>query len=202
MKIIGVTGPSGSGKSLLTYNFAKSGIPTIDADTVYHNMLIPPSECLDALRVVFGDNIFNTDGSLNRTELAKIVFNDQSKLDLLNKTVLGLVLKEIRKQIQLLAQAGAKAVIIDGPTLIESGFHKECDIVVTVISPKEERIRRISHRDCIDEARALERISAQKPDSFYTDVSDFVIINDTDEKTFTEKISELVIALELDMPEL
>ena len=191
MRIIGVTGPSGSGKSLLGKVFAQKGIPTIDADQVYHSMLIPPSPCLDAIRAAFGDYVFCDDGCLDRTRLSEIVFNNAEKLELLNHTVLGMVLDEIRRIIRELSGTGASAVIVDAPTLIESGFHKECDIVVTVLAPVGDRVRRISARDGIDTSKASERVSAQKPDSFYTNASHIVIHNDGDEDTFIQKLSEL-----------
>ena len=96
MHIVGITGPSGSGKSLLGNYLISQNIPVIDADEVYHSLLVPPSECLDKLRDAFGDDIFAEDGSLDRTKLATLVFNDKTKLDLLNATVLDVVLKKIR----------------------------------------------------------------------------------------------------------
>ena len=195
MRIIGVTGPSGSGKTILAEFFSRLGIPTINADEVYHSMLTPPSECLDAIRAVFGGDVFFDDGSLNRVALSKIVFCDGQKLELLNKTVLGLVLKEIRKQIHLLSVAGATAVIVDAPTLIESGFNRECHDVIAVLSPKSDRIKRISKRDRIDTAKAEQRVNAQKDDSFYIDAADYVIENNSDKEGFESKLYDLAASL-------
>ena len=64
MKIIGITGPSGSGKSLLCRSLEQNQVFCIDADKVYHSLLIPPSRCLDAIREKFGDGVFLPDGSL------------------------------------------------------------------------------------------------------------------------------------------
>ena len=190
MKIIGVTGPTGSGKTLLTEYFASLDIPTINADELYHSMLIPPSACLDAIREKFGDAVFSEDGELSREKLGKIVFSDKEKLDLLNQTVLGIVLDEIRRKIAILKENGNEFLIIDAPTLIESGFHLECDAVISVIAPKDERIRRISLRDSISLQRATERVRAQKEDSFYADNSHEVIYNDSTESDFILKIKE------------
>ena len=190
MKIIGVTGPTGSGKTLLTEYFASLDITTINADELYHSMLIPPSACLDAIREKFGDSVFSESGELSREKLGKIVFNDKEKLDLLNATVLGIVLDEIRRQIAILKRNGNDFLIIDAPTLIESGFHRECDTVISVIAPKNERIRRISLRDRISVERATERVRAQKEDSFYTENSHEVIYNDSTESDFILKIKE------------
>lgn len=191
MKIIGVTGPSGSGKTVLTKYFDSIGIPTVDADEVYHSMLIPPSKCLDAIRQNFGDGIFLADGTLDRAALGTVVFNDSEKLKLLNSTVLDMVLEKIRNMIADFDQKDYSAVIIDAPTLIESGFNKECDVVVSVIAPMENRIVRISQRDGISEDKARQRVTAQKNDDFYKTHSDFVIFNDGTETDFLTKIKRL-----------
>lgn len=191
MKIIGVTGPSGSGKTVLTKYFDSIGVPTVDADEVYHSMLVPPSECLDAIRSNFGDGVFLPDGSLDRATLGAVVFNDSEKLKLLNSTVLGMVLEKIRNMINDFEKQGHSAVIIDGPTLIESGFNKECNTVVSVIAPIEDRIARISQRDGISEDKARERVTAQKSDDFYKSHSEFVIFNDGDESDFLTEIKIL-----------
>ena len=197
MKIIGITGPTGAGKSLLTSYLREKGIPTIDADRVYHSMLIPPSECLDALRSAFGDGVFCADGSLDRGKLGALVFNSQEKLELLNSTVLNSVLCEIRRIIADLCEDGADTVAIDAPTLIESGFHKECSTVISVLAPTELRLERIIERDGISKESAKLRIKAQKSDGFYIENSDFVLTNDGDTKKFKNEVSRLFEKLDL-----
>lgn len=188
MRIIGITGPSGAGKSLLREHLADIGISVIDADAVYHGLLVPPSECLDALRVSFGDGVLCQDGTLDRRALGKIVFNDKDKLELLNKTVLGYVLDEFRRIIDRLEASGKTCVAIDAPTLIESGFDKECHTVIAVLCPPELRVKRIMARDGISEEAAQTRTNAQKPDEFYIERADIVLNNNGDEEKFSEDI--------------
>ena len=192
MKIIGITGPTGAGKSLLSEYFSEQAIPVIDADEVYHSLLIPPSPCLDALSSAFGKEILRTDGSLDRQALAEIVFHDASKLALLNQTVLGFVLDEIREQIRSLAAKGETAVAIDAPTLIESGFHRECDTVVSVIAPIAERLARIIARDHLSEEKARARIESQPSDDFYRKHSHAVLVNDGDVDRFRKEAAALL----------
>ena len=187
MHIVGITGPSGSGKSLLGKYLSSISLPVINADEVYHSLLIPPSECLDKLHTAFGNDIFANDGSLDRKKLSALVFNDKAKLDLLNSTVLDVVLKETRQIIKQYEDSGASVVFVDAPTLIESGFHKECNTVISVIAPQEIRTQRIIERDNLTKAKAEERIFAQKSDDFYYAHSDFVIINDTTAESFLSK---------------
>lgn len=197
MRIIGITGPTGAGKSLLSQLFQRSNIPTIDADRVYHDMLLPPSECLDALRAAFGEQIFAADGTLDRARLGEIVFSSEEKLELLNKTVLSRVIARIKQMIFEYEKSGYRAVAVDAPTLIESGFDKECDTVISVLSPKEQRTERIMKRDSIDAERAALRVNAQKDDSFYTESSHFVLHNDGERDSFEKAAAELLSSLDL-----
>ena len=195
MHIYGITGPSGAGKSILSEYMTRHGIAHIDADKVYHELLVPPSAALDALRNAFGDKIFTANGVLDRAVLSAIVFHDKKKLTLLNETVLGFVLTEIRRRIASLEKSGFSAVAVDAPTLIESGFHKECDTVISVLSSKELRIERIIERDGLSREKAIERTNAQKPDEFYEEHSDIVLMNDGDLDAFFALLS-------LSLPEL
>ena len=192
MKIIGITGPSGSGKSLLTTRIASMGYPVIDADGVYHSLLAPPSKCLDALREVFGNDIFSPDGTMDRVALAKIVFSDKEKLALLNGTVLPIVLDTIEDMIRELECQGNDKVILDAPTLIESGFYKKCHTVISVLCPKEIRVERIVLRDGISAQKAWERINAQKDDSFYREHSHIVITSDKEAEEFLSEAISLL----------
>ena len=197
MRIIGLTGPSGAGKSQVCKYFKSIGIPVINADEVYHGLLVPPSLCLDALKDAFGKEIFNESGELSRKKLSEIVFSDKEKLELLNKTVLGFVLKRIREMINELENNGSTAVIVDAPTLIESGFHKECDTVISVLCPAHVRIKRIMERDSIDFSAAEARTKAQKSDEFYINHSNEIIINDQSEAELLTKAEDLAKKLSL-----
>lgn len=191
MKIIGVTGPTGAGKSFLCQALAKH-FAVIDADEVYHSLLLPPSDCLTALRAAFGDGIFTVEGSLDRNALAEIVFSDEEKLTLLNRTVLDFVLVKIRTMIASLAKEGHSCVLIDAPTLIESGFHSECDAVIAVLASPELRLSRIIERDTISEEKAQARLSAQKEDEFYRLHADLVLINDGNMDSLTKQAMALL----------
>lgn len=190
MKIIGITGPTGAGKSSLSEYLRSRDIPVIDADRLYHSLLTPPSPCLDALRNAFGEAIFTEGGELNRKRLAEIVFGNEEKLELLNATVLSIVLEESRRLFKNYEAEGKTWAAIDAPTLIESGFHKECDRVVSVICDPDVRLERIMNRDGLDHKSAEARIRAQKPNSFYTEGSHTVIYNDTDKEQFLDKCRE------------
>ena len=183
MKIIGLTGPTGAGKSELCSCLARLGIPSINADKVYHQLLTPPSPCLDALADYFGKKILKSDGTLDRRTLAAIVFADgaDAEHEALNKITHGFVIARIRELIEGYSSASCPAVIADVPLLFESGFDNECDLNVSVLANTLVRIDRIMKRDGLDYAAANARVSAQESDEFYISRSDVVIYNNSDE---------------------
>ena len=198
MKIIGLTGPSGSGKGELCAILAKFGICCIDTDRVYHQLLIPPSDCLNELRDHFGAHVIREDGTLSRPALAKTVFakGAEDKLAALNKITHKYVLGKAREMIADFEKSNCSAVIVDAPALYESGFDKECDFCVAVLADKEIRISRIMARDELSYQAASARINAQKPDSFYTERAKIVIHNDSDRSELLAKAREIISALE------
>ena len=99
MLVIGLTGPSGSGKGWISNLLSRYGIPAIDTDAVYHDLLIPPSPCLSELVENFGEGIIK-DGRLNRQALASIVFSDSAKLKMLNEITHKYILKETDDMLQ------------------------------------------------------------------------------------------------------
>ena len=195
MKIIGLTGPSGAGKTLFSFFLCAKGCPCINADELYHSMLIPPSILLDAIRREFGDEFFNENGELDRKALGKSVFSSKEKLELLNATVLPLVIEKMQKIANDYEKNGAKLLVIDAPTLFEAGYDKSCDITVSILAPENIRVERISERDEISIDDAVLRTNAQKDDSFYYERSDRIIINDSTEDSLKEKANALICEL-------
>ena len=198
MRIIGITGPSGAGKSYLSEYLRKKNIPVVDADETYHSLLVPPSDCLGAIRKAFGDGVIAADGSLDRVALSAVVFGNEDKLALLNRTVLGFVIDKIKSILGEYEAAGYSVGCVDAPTLIESGFYAECDTVISVISDKETRKRRIMERDGISAEAARARVDAQRSDGFYTHLSHIVIENNGDVFEFERKCEEIYSILTVD----
>ena len=195
MKILGLTGQSGAGKTFLSTILQEKGFPCINADELYHSMLIPPSPILDEIRNVFGEEFLLPDGSLNRKRLGAYVFASKERLNLLNETVLPIVTKKIQELADEYEKNGATLLIIDAPTLFESGYDKSCDITVSVIAPSKTRIERIAERDQINSEDAALRTKAQKDDDFYYEHSDYVIVNDKDTASLRRKAERLICAI-------
>ena len=195
MKILGLTGQSGAGKTLFATLLTEKGHPCINADELYHSMLIPPSKILDAIKTNFGEEFLLQNGSLDRKKLGKHVFSSKERLKLLNETVLPIVTEKIAEIADEYERSGATLLIIDAPTLFESGYDKSCDITVSIIASKEARTDRIADRDKISLEDAILRTNAQKDDSFYYEKSDYVIVNDKGLDDLKRKAERLICAM-------
>lgn len=194
MKIIGLTGPSGAGKGFCYSLFSKHDIPCIDTDKVYHDLLAPPSSCVDELVVTFGAEILDQSGTVNRKKLADIVFSDESKskLECLNKITHKFVLEKTKRLIESYEQDNKKAVVVDAPLLFEANFDKFCDFSIAVICDTSIRLKRIMTRDSITEEAALMRINSQNPDDFYTTRAKYTVCNDCDKAALDRRLEGIL----------
>ena len=181
MLTIGLTGPSGAGKGTVARLFARFGVPSIDTDAVYHELLLPPSACLDELVAAFGGKILTPDGNLNRPALAALVFAPEQadRLATLNRITHRHILDRVRTICCEYEAQGVAAVLIDAPVLFESGFDRECDRTLAVLADPSVRLSRIMARDGLSEAAALARMAAQPADDFYISRADVTIYDDT-----------------------
>ncbi len=190
MLTIGLTGPSGAGKGVVSAILAEYGIPSIDTDAVYHELLAPPSACLDELVVRFGASILNEDNTLNRKALAALVFAPGREAELadLNRITHRHILTETRRRLASFEAAGRRAAVVDAPQLFESGFDAECDRILVVLAPYETRLSRILRRDGITKEQAIARLQAAHPDEFFRQRADAVLCNDGDVADLADKL--------------
>ena len=194
MFVIGITGPSGAGKGVLSNILSSLGMLVIDADNVYKDIIAPPSRCLDELVCTFGSEILNIDGSLDRKSLAKLVFGEENhdKLLLLNTITHKYVVQNIRETVEACRLHGEKACVIDAPLLIEAGLCSDCNVTIAVLADKAVRQERIVSRDGIPLEAAMSRINSQKDDEFYTSNTDHTIYNDADIETLKSKVIKIL----------
>ena len=194
---IGICGSSGSGKGYVCKLFSTYGFKWIDTDRVYRDLATPKSKCVMELREYFGDSILNPDGSLNRKELSKSVFegeNSKERLNKLNEITHFHIQIETERIINECEQSGYRGALIDAPVLFESGFDKLCDITICVTAPIELKLKRIVNRDNITEEKARARISNQLSDDVLREKCTYEIDN-SEGADIEKQIAEIIAKL-------
>lgn len=150
MKLIGILGGIGSGKSLVAAELARLGAVILDGDRMGHLVLEEP-EVREALRERWGAGVFREDGSVNRREIANRVFGDtpgaKDELRFLERLTHPRIGERLFSELDRLREEGrAKVAVLDAPVMTKTGWHKRCDRLWFVECPKEERIRRVAAR--------------------------------------------------------
>lgn len=176
---VAVTGGIASGKSLVCRMFEKRGARVVDADEVGRRVVEGRPEVLSRLVQTFGRGILGRDGSLDRRELAKIVFADRGSLERLNTIVHPLLIEEIRRRVAELEREGFEGVIVaDAALIYEWNLVEMFDAIVVVSSGQEVRVKRIRDRDSLEADEALARVRSQFPQEHKIARADFHIAND------------------------
>lgn len=184
--VIGLTGPTGSGKSSASRIAEDFGFQVIDCDKTAREATQKGTEGLKALVSVFGEEILLSDGNLNRKALAALAFKDKLSTDLLNKTILPYI------AVLVIKQASGRNTLLDAPTLFESGINKICNKTVAVLADKDIRLKRIIARDNLTLKEAEIRINAGKDEEFFKENADYVLYNNDDENAFLKRFSDIL----------
>lgn len=180
MKRIGITGPTGAGKTTVLAALEELGAHMIDCDALYHGLLEESAPLRDALAGRFGPGILDGQGKVARKRLGDIVFRDPEALADLNAITHRFIRAEIDRQCGQAERQGCPAVGIDAIALIEGEIGASCDAIVGVLAPRELRIRRIMAREGISEAYAAQRVAAQREDAFFRANCDYILDNGPD----------------------
>ena len=190
MKILGLTGGSGTGKSAACTAFARLGCGVIDADATYRTLCDTCEPMLKEIQNVFGD-VFSTDGKLDRKKLGAIVFADAQKLQQLNAITHPYIRQAARDAFAAYSKRGCLLCIYDAPVLFEGQMETLCDKTCAVLAARNTRIARIVARDAITEEYAALRIDAQKDDAFYRERCDYIVQNDADLDTLYIQVRKI-----------
>ncbi|KAB1064305.1 dephospho-CoA kinase [Salibacter halophilus] len=172
--IVGVTGGIGSGKSTVCRIFQSFGIPIYDADQRAKALYVESDDVKAAVIDLLGEKAYKNDKP-DRDYIAKVVFDDKSKLEKLN----GIIHPAVKKDFENWYHSqNTTYVIKEAAIMIESGSYKQCDKLILVTAPKELRIKRVVERDKVSAEEVEKRMSNQMTDDEKRAFCDYEILND------------------------
>ena len=177
MVVLGITGPTGAGKTTALREVERLGGAVIDCDQVYHSMLASDITLQDELEELFGP-LRGADGAIDRKKLGAIVFEDAEKLRQLNAIAQTATVEKTWALLEEYRSRGRELVAVDAIALLESGLKDLCQATVAVLAPPEVRVERIMAREGISEDYAWARVRAQKPDDYFIGGCDYTLWND------------------------
>lgn len=193
MKVIGLTGGIGSGKSTVLRYFEELGVETFIADEEAKKLMNSNAVLIGEIKTLFGNQAYEN-GELNRGFIASIVFKDKEKLEALNNLVHPIVRQHFQ---QMIKDSQATFVIYEAAILFESGSDEFCDYIVTVTANLQERIQRVMKRDGVSKELVEDRMRNQLNDELKIKKADFVVNNEAikDTKTQVNTIFQLLLKL-------
>lgn len=177
MKIYGLTGQTGAGKSTVSKLLFEHGFFVIDGDKIARRVTEKGSPALKELAECFGDDIILSDGTLDRKKLASRAFASKEGTQKLNELTHPHIHALFKSEIEKAESKGCSRCVIDAAALLESPSRSLCEKIIVVSCPEEIRLERILKRDNITKEEALRRIRAQKNDEYYLSRADIIIKN-------------------------
>lgn len=192
MKIIGLTGGIGSGKSTVSGYLKEKGYKVSDADLIAHQITEPGTETLDELVSAFGNEILDSNGRLRRKYLASIVFTDAVSEKTLNRITHKGIKKQLEAEIEENRKNGERLMFLEGPILFEAGVNRWCDYMWLVTADMDKRLQRVMQRDDASEEQVKQRIACQMSDEEKIRLSDEVLDNSGNREELCIKVDELL----------
>ncbi len=184
---VGITGGIGSGKSTVCKVFRLLGAPVFEADIEGKKLLDTDGELKSRIIHLYGEEICNPDGNIDRKKLAGIIFNDEIQLAKVNALIHPAVEKEFQRWLQ---KQEATYIIHEAAILFESGFNKLMDFTILVTAREFQRIERVMKRDGLSAEQIRERMNQQWPDEKKQKLAD-VILNNDNKNLILPKIIEI-----------
>lgn len=192
MKKVGLTGGIGSGKSTVARMLADEGFPVVDADQIAREIMEPDSPVLAEVADVFGADLIDDTGALDRGELARRAFASTEQTAKLNAITHPAIRAESNRRFAEVEAAGERAVIYDMPLLVDLGLDEDMDITVVVDVGVDERVRRLVAKRGLTEPDARARIAQQIDDATRLAAADMVIDNNGPEDALAPQVEKLV----------
>ncbi len=178
---IGITGLYASGKGTVTKLFESLGAYGIDSDLLARQAVVKGTEGWRQIIEIFGEAVLDNHGEIHRSALAEIVFQDERKLQELNRIIHPIVQSLAEKEIKVeLMQNPSRRFVLNIPLLFEAGREKWLDLVIVINTPLEDSIQRGMIRDSLTEKQIISRIRYQIPLNEKLERADYVIDNSQD----------------------
>ncbi|MBQ9992881.1 MAG: dephospho-CoA kinase [Firmicutes bacterium] len=188
MLVIGITGNSGSGKSLACRKLEALGAKNLNADEIYNGLLQPNSPMMQQIICAFGKEFVNEEGTLNRKLMGQLIFNDKDKRELLNRITHPGIVKEIQSRITAMAAHKVRIVAVEAALLFESGMDKFMDEVWVIDATYEDKLKRIVKRDGLSLEEAAQRLLSQADPLALRQNANRYIVNDGSAKDLEQII--------------
>ena len=192
--IIGITGSIGTGKSTVSNYLISKGYRVVDADKISKGAYNIGSNGYKAILEVFGEEILNSNGEVDRKKIKKIVFDNSNMLQRLNMAIHPIIINEIEKEIEILLES-QNVVFLDAPLLIETELHKKVDKIIFVGCDKNEQINRIIKRDKITADMAISIINSQMSIDEKLKFADYVVYNNSTIENLYSQVDEIILEI-------
>ncbi|KAL3644783.1 hypothetical protein CASFOL_009963 [Castilleja foliolosa] len=193
MRVVGLTGGIGTGKSTVSNLFKAHGIPVVDADIVAHNVLKKGTGGWRKVVAAFGNDILLASGEVDRQKLGKIVFNDPDKRQLLNRLLAPYISSGILLEVFKLWMKGCKIIVLDVPLLFEAKMDKWTKPIIVVWADPETQLQRLMARDGSTVEEAKSRIDAQMSLDLKRTKADIVIDNSRSLEDLNNHFGEVLV---------
>jgi dephospho-CoA kinase len=174
MKVVGLVGESGTGKTTIAEHLEKKGGGRIDADAIVHQILKDDEEVKSAIRKRFGDGVFRGD-EIDRLMLGKIVFSDKEALVDLNRIVHPVVMSACARRLKELAAEGCDYVVVDAALLLEVPLSFDIDLMIALRASRDKQVRRLRAKGGRSDAEIAARLDSQKHIAKSFDRADVVV---------------------------
>lgn len=190
MLLVGLTGGLGAGKSTVARLLAERGAVVVDADELARKALEPGTSGFEQVCDLFGRDILEPGGRIDRRELAARVFANEGKRRALESITHPEVFRLLAETVE--AHRGTDAVVVfDAPLIIETGFHEAVDVLVVVTAPEEAQVERVVRERGMSEGEARARIAAQVGGALRHELADLTIPNDGDLEQLRSRVDAL-----------
>ncbi|MAC95093.1 MAG: dephospho-CoA kinase [Flavobacteriales bacterium] len=187
---IGITGGIGSGKSTVCNVFKNLGVPVFSADIAGKQLLNKDELTKQKVKKHFGDEMYTSEGEIDRKRLAQLVFSDPKELERLNSIIHPRVKEKFEEWSK--NHSNKPYVIKEAAILFETGYYQDLDKIINVFAPKEQRIKRVMKRDEAGREEVERRMRFQYSDDERNNLADFIIMNeDGQEMELLPQVMEL-----------